>query len=71
MDITNGIDKRPGAMDQESVDTAESPVKSNKLKTYTTVAALCLTIFLAALDTVLITTALPSIAQVFDISDAG
>jgi MFS family permease len=45
--------------------------KRSTAKTVAIVTALCISIFLAALDTVLITTALPSIAQAFDISDAG
>jgi MFS family permease len=49
----------------------QSPRLRSKGKTITIVAALCLAIFLAALDTVLITTALPTIAKTFDISDTG
>ena len=45
--------------------------KRSTAKTVAVVTALCISIFLAALDTVLITTALPSIAQAFDIADAG
>jgi MFS family permease len=47
-----------------------APVRS-KGKTVALVTALCLALFLAALDTVLITTALPTISIQFNISDAG
>jgi MFS family permease len=47
-----------------------TPLRS-KGKTIALVTALCLAIFLAALDTVLITTALPTISIQFNVSDAG
>jgi MFS family permease len=40
-------------------------------KTIILMVALCLALFLAALDTVIITTALPTIATIFEISDSG
>jgi MFS family permease len=43
----------------------------SKVKTIVLMVALCLSIFLAALDTVIITTALPTIATIFEISDSG
>lgn len=58
-------------MDEESVDNSVSNVTMSRGKKIAIVSALCLAMFLAALDTVLITTALPSIAQVFHIPDAG
>ena len=59
-------------MDQESLETMNASTRSRSAgKTIAVVVALCIAMFLAALDTVLITTALPNIAQVFDISDAG
>ncbi|KAF2404260.1 hypothetical protein EJ06DRAFT_194348 [Trichodelitschia bisporula] len=45
--------------------------RRSKAATLALVAALCLSVFLAALDTVLITTALPTIAAQFHITDAG
>jgi MFS family permease len=64
---TASVEKQPAMEQEEEVPTRQR----NKAKDFTIVAALCLALFLAALDTVLITTALPSIAQVFHISDAG
>lgn len=45
--------------------------RRSKGKNIALVSALCLAIFLAALDTVLITTALPTISAEFSITDAG
>jgi hypothetical protein len=71
---TSGVDveKQSTSIDRE-VDVVEEPLaqQRSKLKTISIVAALCLAIFLAALDTVLITTALPTISKDFHISDAG
>jgi MFS family permease len=52
----------------EKIPTA--PLRS-KSKNIAIVSALCLALFLAALDTVLITTALPTISIQFNVSDAG
>lgn len=68
---TTSVDEKHPTMDQRSLDTTSSTPRRSTGKTIAVVSALCIAIFLAALDTVLITTALPSIAQVFDISDAG
>lgn len=48
-----------------------SAPRRSKGKTIALVSALCLALFLAALDTVLITTALPTISREFNISDSG
>jgi MFS family permease len=45
--------------------------RRSKGKNIALVSALCLAIFLAALDTVLITTALPTISAQFNVTDAG
>lgn len=58
-------------MDEESVHPTSSVATMSQGKKIAIVSALCLAMFLAALDTVLITTALPSIAKVFHIPDAG
>lgn len=67
---TASVDEKHETMDHESSETSTRVAKPST-KTIAMFAALCLSLFLAALDTVLITTALPSIAHVFDISDAG
>lgn len=67
-------DKNKFTMDMEGANEGLPDLYTtprSKAQTFTIVAALCLAIFLAALDTVIITTALPSIAHVFQISDAG
>ncbi|KIW09521.1 uncharacterized protein PV09_00397 [Verruconis gallopava] len=57
-------------MDQDALEHQGTRDRSRG-KTVAIVFALCLALFLAALDTVLITTALPSIAKIFNISDSG
>lgn len=60
---TSSVDK------STTMDQLDRP--RSKGKTIAIVAALNLSLFLAALDTVLITTALPTISQLFNISDDG
>ena len=54
----------------EKADTAAAPVRS-KLQTSLIVFAICMAVFLAAIDTVILTTALPSIAVDLKVSDSG
>lgn len=59
---TNGMEKKPDAVDEE-------PQRS-KGKTALIMSALCIAVFLAALDTTIITTAIPTIATRFHASEA-
>jgi MFS family permease len=54
-----------------TMDKIPSSPRRSKGKNVALVSALCLALFLAALDTVLITTALPTISAQFNVTDAG
>jgi MFS family permease len=53
------------------MDKIPTSPRRSKGKNVALVSALCLALFLAALDTVLITTALPTISAQFNVTDAG
>jgi MFS family permease len=57
--------------EQASIEAEQEGSVRSKGQTVILMTALCLAIFLASLDTVIITTALPTIATVFEISDSG
>ena len=57
--------------EQASIEAEQEGKVRSKGQTIILMTALCLAIFLASLDTVIITTALPTIATVFEISDSG
>lgn len=54
----------------ESIEPTEPPVRS-KLQTVLIIFAICMAVFLAAIDTVILTTALPTIAVDLKASDSG
>jgi len=70
---TKDLDKNdmPSISEPTAMDKVFPTPRRSKSKTIALVSALCLAIFLAALDTVLITTALPTISEQFNITDAG
>jgi hypothetical protein len=61
----------PTNSDSGSIDNMNKQRSRSDLKKHAAYAALSFTLFLAALDTVLIATALPTIAAQFSINDAG
>jgi MFS family permease len=54
-----------------SIEVEQEGDVRSKGQTIILMTALCLAVFLASLDTVIITTALPTIATIFEISDSG
>jgi MFS family permease len=73
---STGYISRQASMSSSTAESTEVKTEQeengrSKVKTIVLMVALCLSIFLAALDTVIITTALPTIATIFEISDSG
>lgn len=52
--------------EEKKVDPVEPEASRTKLQTFVIMASLCASVFLAALDVTIVTTALPTISQVFN-----
>jgi hypothetical protein len=58
-------DSKPGLPEAGEKPTPQTELEKSKAKTAVLMFALCMCVFLAALDTTIITTALPTIAEYF------
>ncbi|KAL8806666.1 MAG: hypothetical protein Q9182_001194 [Xanthomendoza sp. 2 TL-2023] len=65
----SGSSEGIGVRDEKTAETSKEPERS-KGKTTLIMSALCIAVFLAALDTTIITTAVPTIASRFNASEA-